>query len=191
MSTIKDFSSTDRTQNVTRYIFLAATILSLLFATAFATIGIIVLERLNDQFTETERIAVFFHIFLCMFFALVCLFGSYASISKHLSATSLFTSLIIGQILLSIGSGVLCIYLLFSQPWDVNKCLTVAFDQFTKNLCQRTDVLKGVTTAMFAVLWLVEIALIFVGNAFLAHLRLESMEFERLGPKYDRDGRYC
>ncbi|RDB25609.1 hypothetical protein Hypma_006122 [Hypsizygus marmoreus] len=163
---------------------------------AFGAIGIVVVKRLDAQLTDLQRIAIFFHIFMSLFFAVICFLGFFACIARRASATSLYTSLILGQILFSIASGIFCIYLLFngtsSQPWDTQKCIAAAADQFTRIFCQRSKLLKGLATAMFAIMWLVEIASIFIGNAYLSQLREEALRLEMLDPpKYDRDGNDC
>jgi hypothetical protein len=73
--------------------------------------------------------------------------------------TSVYTSIIIGQMLFSLASGALCLYVIFdsTRAWDATKCLTIAFDPFTRNLCQRTPVVKGLTVGFLATLWVVEI----------------------------------
>jgi hypothetical protein len=124
----------------------------------------------------------------------------------------LYTAIIIGQLLFSIGSGVVCLYLLFqtspSQDLGIDTCKTISFDQFTQNLCQRTPLAKGVAVASFAIMWLVEIgtsmlwshvfaqlipaiATIFVANYFLSQVREEALHLEIVDPKYGRDGYDC
>ncbi|KAF5370939.1 hypothetical protein D9615_009796 [Tricholomella constricta] len=200
--------------SMVRYVLLAMVVLSLLFSAVFSTIGILVLNKIGSQLTEIQQTAVWFHIFVYIIFAIFCILGVYACVVKRRGATSLFTSLVIGQILFSLGSGVLCLYLLFnntpSQPWNANKCLAIASDSFTRELCQKSALLKGLAIAMFIVMWLVEIGksivrqfyililtqdlsavLIFLGNAFLSQLRDEALKFDVLDPKYDRDGDDC
>lgn len=181
--------------SLVRYVLLVVIALSLSFSAVFGTVGILVLERIGSQMTELQQVAIWFHIFVYILYAILCFLGVYACIAKGAGATSLFTSLVIGQILFSIGSGALCLYLLFNtttaQPWDTNKCLAVAFDKFTRELCRKTVLLKGLAIAMFIVTWLVEIVTIFLGNAFLSQLREEAMRLGVLDPKYDCDGYDC
>ncbi|KAG6839864.1 hypothetical protein C0991_010998 [Blastosporella zonata] len=120
--------------SVVRVLLLATVILSLLFSAVFGTIGIFVLKRIGSQMTDLQQMVVTFHIFIQILFALFCFLG--------------------------IASGAFCLYLLFnntsSQPWDTDKCLMVAFDNFTRQLCMKAAVLKGLSIAMFVVMWLVE-----------------------------------
>ncbi|KAF8066621.1 hypothetical protein FPV67DRAFT_1670114 [Lyophyllum atratum] len=201
MSAVQNTSSTTPAgppkspSSLVRYALLAMVVLSLSFSAVFGTIGIIVLKKIGGQMTELQQIAIWFHIFVYMLFAIFCFLGVYACIVKRRGVTSLFTSLVIGQILFSVGSGALCLYLLFNntraQPWDADKCLAVAFDKFTQQLCHKTKLLKGFAIAMFIVMWLVEIVTIFVGNAFLSQLHDEAIRSGKVVPKYDLDGEDC
>jgi hypothetical protein len=75
--------------------------------------------------------------------------------------TSIYTSFIIGQIAFSLASGALCLYIIFyaAQAWDTTRCLTIAFDPLTKNVCQRTPLFKGLTVGLLSALWTVEIGM--------------------------------
>jgi len=181
--------------SLVRNVLLVMIALSLSFSAVFGTVGILVLERIENQMTELQQVAIWFHTFVYILYAILCFFGVYACIAKRMGAMSLFTSLVIGQILFSIGSGALCLYLLFNittaQPWDTNKCLAAALDKFTRELCGKTDLLKGFAIAMFIVMWLVEIVTICLGNAFLSQLQKEAIRMGVLDPKYDLDGYDC
>jgi len=178
-----------------RYVLLTTIALSLMFSAVFGTIGIVVLIKIGNQMTDLQQIAVWFHVFVYILFAILCFLGLYACIVKQPGVASMFTSLIIGQIVFSIGSGALILYLLFnntpSQPWDANHCLAVAVDQFTRQLCAKTDLLKGLAIAMFVLMWIVEIVTIFMANAFLWQLRTDALDLDILFPKYDADGNHC
>ena len=109
----------------------------------------------------------------------------------------------------SLASGALCIYILFdsNHAWAASKCLTIAFDPFTKNLCRRTPVFKGLTIGFLSMLWIVEIGrwmnvlhvrafsstlsvAVIVGTSFLSQLREETMQLELVEPKYGSNGFY-
>jgi len=166
-----------------------------MFSVVFGTIGIVVLLKIGNQMTDLQQIAVWFHVFVYILFALFCFLGVYACIAKRAGIASAFTSLIIGQMVFSIGSGALILYLLFnntpSQPWDASHCLTVAADQFTRQLCTKSGLLKGLAIAMFIVMWIVEIVTIFMANAYLWQLRTDISDLDILFPKYDLDGSDC
>ncbi|GLB40921.1 hypothetical protein LshimejAT787_0901360 [Lyophyllum shimeji] len=177
-----------------RYAFLGMTGLSLSFSAIFSTIGILVLKRVGSRMTELQQVAIWFHIFVYILYGMLCFLGVYACVVRRPGPTALFTSLVIGQILFSIGSGALCLYLLFNtttaQPWDTRGCLDHAFDTFTKEVCRKSAVLKGFSIAAYIVMWLAEIGMsvtIVLGNAFLSEQQAEAMRSGALDPKYDLD----
>jgi hypothetical protein len=85
----------------------------------------------------------------------------YASMARSVTFTSIYTSFIIGQFLFSIASGTLCLYVLFNNAhaWDAARCLAIAFDLFTENLCQRTLVFKSLAAGFLGTLWMIEIGM--------------------------------
>jgi len=169
--------------------------LCLSLSAIFDTVGIIILKKITSQMTQLQQLAVWFNIFVYVFLIISGFLGIYACIVKKRSAASLFTSLVIAQFPFSVASGALCLYLLFnntsSQPWDTDKCMAIAFDRFTRDLCQKTDLLKGLSIATLVVTWLVEIMTILMANVFLSQLREEAARLDMLDPKYDRDGYDC
>lgn len=171
-----------------RYALLAAAMFLLLFSTVLSGLGIAALQRIHSQLSGFQQFAIFLHIFVHLFFALFCLVGLYGSIARNVNFSSIYTSYVVAQILLSIGSAALCLYVLFNdaQAWNANSCLAVAFDQFAKSLCQRTSATKGLAIFLFIVLWLVEIVCIIAGTLFVSQLREESLEMEMLKPKFGR-----
>ena len=143
------------------------------------------------------------------FLTIVITLRIYASARKNTTCTSVFTAVIIGQMVFSLASGALCIYILFdsTHAWAASKCLTIAFDPFTKNLCRRTPVFKGLTIGFLSMLWIVEIGrwmnvlhvrafsstlsvAVIVGTSFLSQLREETMQLELVEPKYGSNGFY-
>jgi len=182
--------------NILRNSLLAMTMLSLLFSIIFSTVGILASIRIKTQLTDLERFALYSHIVVYIMYTIVCSFGVYAIAVKGAKQTSFYMSMVIGQILFSLASGALCLYLLFNNtttmPWNVAQCLAVAFDSLARDLCKKTPLLKGFATAMFIVMWLVEFATIAFGNSFLSQLYEEAMRIEMLDPKhYDQDARNC
>ncbi|KAG6809655.1 hypothetical protein H0H92_015303 [Tricholoma furcatifolium] len=190
--------------SLVRYTLLMTVILSLSFSAVFGAFGIVVLKKIGklpltsatgDQLSDLEHIAVTFHIFVHLFFALFCFVGLYACLSRDRVATSLFVSFIMGQIIFSIGSGALCLYLLFdnssSQLWNVENCLASASDNFARQLCKKTAFMKGISVAMFIVMWLVEIVTIFLANVYLSQLRDYEAQLDIFDPKDDIDGSPC
>jgi hypothetical protein len=90
---------------------------------------------------------------------LIVLLRIYATARKAVTSTSVYTSFVIGQLAFSLASGALLLYVIFYTPraWNAAKCLNIAFDAFTKNLCQRTPLFKGLTVSLLSALWIFEI----------------------------------
>ncbi|KAF9465982.1 hypothetical protein BDZ94DRAFT_1159102 [Collybia nuda] len=178
-----------------RYISIILATLALLLSTIYGIVGILVLQRLNAHLTDLHRMAIYFHIFVHFSFGLISVLGFYAILLKRPGATSFYIAIVIGQLLFSIGSGAICLFLLFKpsrlQDLSSNQCISMFSDIFTRNLCQRTQLTRGLAVASLIVIWLVEIATFIVGNRFLSQLREESMHLEMLDPKYERDGFDC
>lgn len=180
--------------SLVRYILLVMVILSLLFSSVFGAIGILILQKIGVQFTDLQRLSVTFHVLVQILFVFICAIGVYGCIAQRRKAVSLFLSLIIGQLLFSIAAGAMCLYFLFnatpSQPWDADRCIDTAYDEFTRQLCHKTPLLKGIAVALFIVMWLVEFVTIFMGNAHLSHIR-EELQTDIDNPKYGPDGNDC
>jgi len=172
-----------------RYTLIVLIVLSLLFSLTFATVGMLVVLRIQSEVTDLQRVAIYIHIIVYVYFTLVCAFGIYAIGVMQTYKTSIFMSLVISQILFSLGSGALCLYLLYRKD---AVCLALFNGQFMKDLCNNGPVLQGITTALFVVMWLVEITTIILGNSYLAQLYEEAMRIEMFDPRcYDDDPRTC
>jgi uncharacterized membrane protein len=178
--------------NLVRYALLAMTILACLFSATFATVGVIIERRLDDELTDVQRMAAFLHIFISGLFATICGLGIFSCIAKHRTAASVFTTLIIAQIFFSLGSGILCLCLLFDNNGSMDasagtahKELRSISDGFIRMLSENMPLVRGVATAMFVVIWLVEIATIVLGNAYLAQIDEEASMRGEFDPKYD------
>lgn len=125
-------------------------------------------SRYISTFSFTCRSGLFvclgsspFHHIHTFSFNISTFFRIYAALSKRPGLTSLCIAIILGQLLFSIGSGALCLYLLFktspSQDLSAFKCVAISSDLFTQNLCQRTSLTKGIAVASLTIIWLVEI----------------------------------
>lgn len=175
-----------------RFSLLAITILACLFSATFATVGIIIERRLDDELTEVQRMAAFLHIFVSGFFAAICSIGVFSCLWKQRAAASVFTTLVIAQFFFSLGSGILCLCLLFddngyidASAGTAHKELRSFSDGFIRILSENKPMVRGVATSMFIVIWLVEIATIVLGNAYLGQLDEEASMRGEFDPKYD------
>lgn len=137
-------------------------------------------ELLDVHLTDLHRMAIYFHVFVHLSFGFICVLGfvttppysipsllTYtvfricAALSKRPGVTSLCIAIVLGQLLFNIGSGALCLYLLFktspSQDLSADKCVAISSDLFTQNLCQRTRLMKGIAVTSLTIIWLAEI----------------------------------
>jgi len=174
---------------------LVVVILSFLLSVTFAAMGIVVFQRIGSLFTDVQRLASYIHITIYILCPAACLSGIYAISFKKPKLISFYMSFVIGQTILSLIAGVLCLYVFYHAPtfsWNRAQCLAIAHDSFTQDICTRGALLKGVATAFLLVMWLVEFAIMFLGNVFLSQLYEEEMRMEMFDPKYyDNDAHNC
>ena len=174
---------------------LVTVFLFFLLSVTFSTVGILVLQRIGAILTDVQRLANYAHIIVYVVSPFIGASGIYAISLRKTKATSYYLSFTFGHTLFGLVSGILCLYVFWharSFAWNMDGCLGFAHDAFSKDLCRRGSMFKGIGTALFAVMWLIEFAIILLGHVFLIQLHEEEMRMDMFDSKhYDADARNC
>lgn len=161
--------------NDTRLMALFSAFALILVSTAFISFGGVVLRVLEPRsvLDELQSTAILLHL-LCYSLLMTLSFIVIYAICKKLStALSWCCAGLFGHTLFAIGSGALCLTLLFNPPPNAaeqqQSCLT-AHGPFLTHFCERNAVAKGTTLSLLIGSWILEMLAWYAANTFVWHL---------------------
>ncbi|KAJ7489154.1 hypothetical protein FB451DRAFT_683563 [Mycena latifolia] len=147
--------------------------IGILSGAALSIMGWVAADKLNAQISDTERLALDFHVLAYLLMAIVSAVGLYSALLQRRNAAQAFVSMLFVQLLFGLGSGISVFYLLFKNQSaeSVQNCLANVHDSFGKQLCERSPVLKGVSVALLLVICFIEIFGLIIGSSYSSLLR--------------------
>ncbi|KAJ7097590.1 hypothetical protein C8R44DRAFT_811748 [Mycena epipterygia] len=156
--------------------------IGLLSGSALGITGWVAANKLNAQFSDTERLALSLHVLVYLLLVIFSAVGLYSTLFKRRKAVQVFVSMLFVQLLFGLGSGIFLLYLLFQKQSSetIQNCLTNVHGSFGKQLCERSPVLRGV--ALLVVICFVEILGLILGNAYSSQLREAETEEKMNNP---------
>ncbi|KAH6909916.1 hypothetical protein BKA70DRAFT_180060 [Coprinopsis sp. MPI-PUGE-AT-0042] len=151
-------------------------ILSLiLVSTAFIAFGGLVLRVLEPRsvLDELQSTAILLHLLCYSLLMTISLIVIYAIYKKSSTTLSWCCAALFGLTLFAIGSGALCLTLLFNPPGNAaeqqQSCLA-ANGPFLTHFCKRDAVAKGTTLSLLIGSWLLDLLAWYAANRFAWHL---------------------
>ncbi|KAF9002531.1 hypothetical protein BDQ17DRAFT_1425847 [Cyathus striatus] len=192
----------------TRWAQFAAMTILLAIGVAYAVTGWIAGDKLNIQLTDVQRVAVIFHIFMYILLTFGSMYGIYAAIVNYAKRARYVVPLLLSQLPFSIASGALCLFVVFhpsnATPTESGGQLQSDFDRcsallsispndgFLKEMCGRTDLIKGVCIGLFIFGWLFQMLAIYTSWVYSTGLREIEQASESSDSKYETDAdSYC
>ncbi|KAF8154500.1 hypothetical protein B0H34DRAFT_660582 [Crassisporium funariophilum] len=173
-----------------RLALLITTFSLLLFSAIFGACTYLVLDMLDPQITDLHRLAIYFHMFNCLFIGGSCIFGLYAATSTKAQFSHVFMALLSGQFVFGIASGVVCLYLVFSatpSPDQVTNCAGLVQNVFLSQMCHPSTLTKGVCMGLFEFLWMLEILAMYIANQYATQLQQEENLKACCSPKEEHE----
>jgi len=156
---------------------LVSAVLLLVYSDLLCAAGWVIGNKLDKYLTNSQKIAIYFHVMNCVFLCGTSLLGIYAGAKgKKPKHSQLFAAFLLGQILFGIASGVWCLHIIFTAGEIATKCSAFVQMGFFTSICRRLSLVKGLSVVAFTGLWMLEIVTIYVANRFAKQLREEDLQ---------------
>jgi len=136
----------------------------------------------KDDFSQIGQIALYIHSSMYSLLGAVSLFGFVGAIIRGRTMISIFLTVLVGHLILSIFSGAFALYNIWNVQGSqaVQDCIKGNADTpgQSQETCQASyDVVKGLSVAIFILIWLLEIWGCFIVNDYIG--QLEDEEYAR------------
>lgn len=170
-----ELKSAEMVWHDTRLMALFSALSLILVSTAFISFGGVVLRVLEPRFVldVVQSTAILLHLLCYTLLMTVSLIIVYAIIKKSSTALSWCCAGLFGHLLFAIGSGALCLTLVFNPPPNAaeqqQSCLA-AHGPFLTHFCERDTVAKGTTLSLLIGSWLLEMLGWYAANRFVWYL---------------------
>ncbi|TFK19726.1 hypothetical protein FA15DRAFT_674166 [Coprinopsis marcescibilis] len=159
----------------TRLTLLLCVLWNLFFSVAFIGFGCLFVFLLGSKFTELSTAAVTLHVFCYIGLGAINIFGTYAVVKNQRSLQSVLCGMLLAHIVLAIGSGALCLYVLFNPSnspaaaEELATCLRIG-NAVVSQFCLRGPIAKGTSLSLFFGIWFAEGLTFYVANRSLMEL---------------------
>lgn len=170
-----ELKSAETSWNDIRLMALFSAVSLILISTAFISFGGVVLRVLEPRsvLDAVQSTAILLHLLCYALLMTISFIVIYAIVRKSSTALSWCCAGLFGHLLFAIGSGILCLTLLFNPPPNAaeqqQSCLA-AHGPFLTHFCERSAVAKGTTLSLLIGSWLLEMLGWYAANRFVWHL---------------------
>jgi len=174
-----------------RTALLACSLLLLLCSSFLSAGGWFLVDKLDGQLTDFQRLVLYFHIMSFLFVGGSSLVGIYYATTKK---APFFAALLFGHIIFGIASGALCLHLIFTSaasPERISSCSTLIPSASWEGFCRHPGLMKCLALGVFEFVWMLEILAIYVAVRFSAELQEEENLKALCSPKEDRESFFC
>jgi len=162
-----------------RTALLACAFFLFVFSAFLAACGWFVVQKLDHQLNDFQRLVIYFHIMNYIFLGIASLIGIYAAITnKHPKRAQVFSSLLFGHFLFGVVSGAMVLQIIFMGTTSI--CISLQEIGSWKKLCNRRALIKGVSVVAYVSVWMLELLATYVAVLFTGQLQEEEDDAKSL-----------
>jgi len=173
------------------------TILGSVGGSAIAVLAWIQTQKFKGQLSHTDEIALYVQAAIYTLLGLLSIVGFFGACKRSPTLISIYFSMLVAHLGFSIFSGAFTLYTIFHAdvPAMLEQCVALSSDSVAsaaargvtldpKKQCQKgLNLFKGISVAIFLLVWLVEIYGCFIVHDYSA--QLDEEDFVKLPPHRD------